>query len=366
MFFNYKERISKTKQERLIYEMEKVNEKFSNSLPKQIKLKTEMAKMDMKENESAPKILVVDYAMALNIIPPPDKNIPYIKNNIIKIVNVYQEFYKNSKKASGFGDFIRGMYFIIQFCERYKIKCDMEINHPIKKYLKLYSNGASCESNLTVGCFVNPNFHVGNPENSINEEIVDEFVEYLKTSEINFKDKIATVYTISFPFEPISNKQRNIIRQMLEPVDEFKPFILNSIKKMQLIIKNYIVIHVRSGDNMLINKEDINLNYLKNVVSEINKVYAPNCEYLLLSDSVKLKGLIISTFPRIKATFNEITHSGEGVKLTDENVKNTMLDFYLLAYSNRIYSYSCYDHGSGFSRWCAETFNIPYSCVIVK
>jgi hypothetical protein len=139
MFFNYKERISKTKQERLIYDMEKVNEKFSNSLPKQIKLKTEMAKMDMKENESAPKILVVDYAMALNIISPPDKNIPYIKNNIIKIVNVYQEFYNNSVKASGFGDFIRGCYFLLQFCHDYGFQPNIIITHPVSLFLKNFS-----------------------------------------------------------------------------------------------------------------------------------------------------------------------------------------------------------------------------------
>jgi hypothetical protein len=33
-----------------------------------------------------------------------------------------------------------------------------------------------------------------------------------------------------------------------------------------------------------------------------------------------------------------------------------------MTYSKYIYSFSVYDHGSGFSKWCATTYNIPYIC----
>ena len=130
--------------------------------------------------------------------------------------------------------------------------------------------------------------------------------------------------------------------------------------KLQIVFKKYIVIHVRCGDNILIYNEDFNANYLKNILDEIVKIYKPQYNYLLLSDSNKLKYEIINQFPNIRASFNEITHSGQGVELNDESVKNTLLDFYLMGYSGRIYSYSGYEHGSGFSRWSAETFNVPY------
>ena len=61
-----------------------------------------------------------------------------------------------------------------------------------------------------------------------------------------------------------------------------------------------------------------------------------------------------------------ITHFGEGVILEEEKVKNTLIDFYLLSQSKSIFSYSAYQHGSGFSYWCAKTFNIPYVCKYVQ
>ena len=41
-------------------------------------------------------------------------------------------------------------------------------------------------------------------------------------------------------------------------------------------------------------------------------------------------------------------------------------DFYLLANSNTIHSLTSYPHGSGFSYWCAKTFNIPYVCKYIQ
>jgi hypothetical protein len=62
----------------------------------------------------------------------------YIKTNIHKIVNVYQETYNNNKKATGLGDFIRGSIYLIQFCNKYNINYDIDIsNHPISNYLNI-------------------------------------------------------------------------------------------------------------------------------------------------------------------------------------------------------------------------------------
>jgi hypothetical protein len=371
MFFNLKETVTKTKQSQLNYEVERVNARFANSFPKKLSLKKEMAKLELKENLVAPKTPISEYNMALNIVEPPiipDKHLSYIKNNITKIINVYQQLYNNFTKPSGFGDFIRGSYFTIQFCERYNIEHDILINHPIKKYLKMHSieAGVDCEPDLLVNAFDKPNFHPDNQEKSKNGEIIDDFCSYLKDPKQTFEDKIANIYVISFPFETVTDEHRAIMRKYLEPTDSFKFFILSLLKNARLVFKKYIVIHIRSGDNALIYKEDINLEYLRNIVLEIYKIYKPNYEYLLLSDSVKLKEKIIAIFPNIRATLNEIAHSGEGVELTEETVRNTMMDFYLMAYSGRIYSYSCYDHGTGFSKWCAETFKIPYKCTIVK
>ena len=48
-----------------------------------------------------------------------------------------------------------------------------------------------------------------------------------------------------------------------------------------------------------------------------------------------------------------------------KKLENTMLDFYLISKSKNVMSYSVYEHGSGFSKWCAFTYDIPYYCKYV-
>ena len=93
--------------------------------------------------------------------------------------------------------------------------------------------------------------------------------------------------------------------------------------------------------------------------------------YLLISDNIQIKHKIIEKYPHIKTLFHQITHLGEGVNLDSTNekeiqMKNTLLDMYLLSYSKSINSFSTYIHGSGFSKWTAETYNIPYICTYLS
>jgi hypothetical protein len=89
-------------------------------------------------------------------------------------------------------------------------------------------------------------------------------------------------------------------------------------------------------------------------------------EYLIVADNNSIKIAVKNIFPGFKILVKEITHFGEGVVLEEEKVKNSLIDFYLLSFSNSIFSYSYYEHGSGFSSWCAKTYDIPYMCRHVK
>jgi hypothetical protein len=143
-------------------------------------------------------------------------------------------------------------------------------------------------------------------------------------------------------------------------------------KKNELILTNlnlekrsFNVIHIRSGDKYLIENSVVDPTFIKKLVSVL--YFLNNKEsYILLTDSYKLKYVLMKLFPRLKMFFNEITHFGEGVELDNNKVKNTLVDFYVMASSKKIFSFSVYDHGTGFSRWCAETYNIPYVGHILK
>ena len=105
---------------------------------------------------------------------------------------------------------------------------------------------------------------------------------------------------------------------------------------------------------------------VNNIRMDVGK-YIMSCkgkhtDILLIADNNIIKKKLTDYFPNFKIFMKPITHFGEGVVLEEEKVKNTLLDFYLLSFANYIMSYSCYEHGSGFSYWCAKTYNIPYFC----
>jgi hypothetical protein len=90
-----------------------------------------------------------------------------------------------------------------------------------------------------------------------------------------------------------------------------------------------------------------------------------NKNILLLADNENIKKLLLDVFPFIKTTSNKIVHTRENND--DENVlMNTMVDFYLMSYSKSINAFSVYEHGSGFSKWSAETYNIPYTSIFLN
>ena len=84
---------------------------------------------------------------------------------------------------------------------------------------------------------------------------------------------------------------------------------------------------------------------------------------ILLGDSNAVKNRIIKEIPNLIRINNNISHMGEGVDVTLETVKNNMIEFNIMSKASSIFSISVYEHGSGFSKWCAEIYNIPYTGV---
>ena len=68
----------------------------------------------------------------------------------------------------------------------------------------------------------------------------------------------------------------------------------------------------------------------------------------------------------MKFSLNPINHFGEGVKQESKQVENSLIEFFTMSLSKEIYSISAYDHGSGFSYWCANLFDIPYSSKVIN
>jgi len=283
-----------------------------------------------------------------------DVEICVLYENIKQIINVYQPTYKNNKNASGFGDFIRGNYFLMQYCDTFNLKFNVLINHPISYFLK---NRLLQLQNNEYPNYENIEFY----QQVKIEGFLDEnnFNQFLNSSENTNNNHNVFINTYLYPEKNVPQKHKEIMRTILEPIPEIITQVNNVLTNLNLEKHAFNVIHIRSGDKYLIENSIIDPNFIKKLVNVL--FFLNNNEtYLLLTDSYKLKYVLMKLFPRLKMFFNEITHFGEGVDLDYNKVKNTLVDFYVMASSKKIFSFSVYNHGTGFSRWCAETYNIPY------
>jgi hypothetical protein len=299
----------------------------------------------------------------------------YFNKSVISITNIYQKTYNNNKYATGFGDFIRGCYFLLDFCELFQFQPNIVINHPLNEFLE----NTSISHNHSIGQIVsmfednNWNKHVLNQDNIIvntirKNDTMTKFAHYLCASPI--ANNNINIYNILFPYFDVSTEHKQFMCDILKPSPEIKAHVVSALGKFGLTEHNYICIHIRSGDNYLnCTDKQFNLTYLNHIINNIIALLDqhPNTFFLLIADNNFIKMYLSSKqLHRLYIIFNEIGHLGENAQLDRNKVKNTMLDFYLFAHSSHIYAFSSYDHGSGFSFWCAKTYGIPYSCKIIK
>lgn len=313
-------------------------------------------------------------------IPPKPKNQSIIENIIFQkgihtLINIYQPVYKNNERSSGLGDFIRGSYFLMLFCEKYNLHCKISFHNGIENLLhnkleynppiKIFSEIPIFQNNNIIHLPISINNIILTP--ITNPNILHLFSEYLLSIPL-FENK-GLLYCTCSPFSQLQKHHKLEMQRVLEPTTEIYHIITNTLSCLSLIKKNYICIHIRCGDDYLNNNSNrlLKKTFIQNIFENIKIIYSKNENYLLLSDNQYIKKIIITYFPYIKTIFNDITHlstihTGE----EKEKIKNTMLEFYLLSFSKKIISYSCYQHGSGFSYWCAMTYNIPYICKYIS
>jgi hypothetical protein len=317
----------------------------------------------IKKIDANEKSILRNFINPLNL-----ETIVSINHEKIKtIVYVYQEKYINNKNCTGFGDFLRGFYFLIQFCKDNKYKFDLIINHPISKYFELKKN---IHENISskIEFFEKNNFdgYVNNygfinyKSNDLN--IYEEFKNYLNKLPV-YNDTVY-VYCINLT-NNIDDNNKKFMKYFIQPSIEMNNYIHEFIEKEQLT--NYNILHIRCGDDFLI--RDINFEesegqkILNNLLKEFEILKMNNIvQWIIISDNHHVKKILIEKYSFLKTFYHEITHTGENIQHDDIKIKNTLLEFYIMSKAKHIFSFSSYKHGSGFSKWCAETYNVPYAC----
>ena len=301
------------------------------------------------------------------------------KKKITTIYHIYQQKYAHNINVTGFGDFIRGCFFISQVCNKYNFKCEILIHHPIAFFLEKFYTSYSSNSLLdnllseTNVMFTQSNLKdtIFNKNNNnidgflLSNKPFNDFIDYLCSLKI-VNNSIYSYNTL-FPYDEITIEERKTIQALLEPTNEMKTYVDDTIFKLEIIKQKYIIIHIRSGDDYLKNETKIfNTQYFNILTNEIfqiiNNNNEQNTDFLLIADNNEIKYLMCEKFNIIKTLYKDITHLGEGIELERDKIKNTLLDFYLMSNSFSIFSFTVYPHGSGFSHWCSKIYDIPYTC----
>jgi hypothetical protein len=286
--------------------------------------------------------------------------------NVRKLVHIYQLDYINGK-SSGLGDFLRGSFCFMQFSKLYNLEFDIDfLNHPMSKYLKNTKHIDGIDyNNIEMYSDINlPREDLLKFEKTITNvdpEFVKNVIIWLNTK----NNEVVGFFSNAYPFfNKFSEEGKNFIKMKMEPNDMMNTYIDNSLKELCLNKNNYGVIHIRTGDSHLLNNEGFTRPFLIKIKNILNKCILSNRRYLIISDSIILKNML-KTYPNFYVLLKPIEHlGGESIKNIDtDGVMNTLLDFYLMSYSNTIISLSTYGHVSGFSKYCSVIYGIPFKYI---
>jgi hypothetical protein len=308
----------------------------------------------------------------LNIPHFDHPNLGYIKDiykntKLKKIVNVYQKNYINTK-GQGFGDFLRGSIYLTYVCMVLGLEFDIDIkNHPMSMYLNddtsLYKIDYS-----NIEAYIDKKFK----EKPYILNFINNLNHYGDENLYIFNNSIA-LFDIENPNFNIIQKARNIIIPKIEPKQFILDMLDNKLNTCNLKRNQYAVIHIRAGDyfmniqkNVDTHKHQISEKHINAMISIISRSFSKEKKYILVGDSDEIKKIIASKFNNIIIFDTQITHLGEDDKINDNALIETMIDFNIMRFSNCIISFTAYAHGSGFSKYCATLYNVPFNQIFLK
>jgi len=255
------------------------------------------------------------------------------------IILVWTNKISNVKKDTvnnfwGLGDVIRGTMSMFQLSKKYNFKLIVDIQlHPISNFLKY--------ENLEYKDLIynnKDNIHFFYPED------VENFVKN-DPRELNF------FFTNNHLIEDINDDCREFIKNILTPKDDIKLYIDNLFISEKIPLK-YNILHFRLGDNVLIRKENIDYQNYINILKE-NK----ENNDILMSDSIVFKNIIKAKKIPINLLNTKIVHLG--YEYNSEDIKDTLIEFFLTIKANKIKTFTVYRHLSGFVNIAHLIYKIP-------
>jgi hypothetical protein len=291
----------------------------------------------------------------------------FVNNKLKKIVNVYQLNYINGK-SPGIGDFLRGCFCLNQIANLLGLEFEIDVsNHPISKYLEYSTHIHGIDYNNLEIAFQNGNkdqngsIDYEGRQTNINLNFINDIINWLNTKDCEVLGLFSTAFPSFFNYK---QEGKDLINSKLQPNEFMRNYIDYTLSELGLTKKGYGVIHVRTGDNYLVNEDPIDIHFINKIKNIILNLISPDRRYLIISDSNVFKTHMKSV-PQCYTIIRKIEHlGGDCIKNTESNgVMNTLLEYFLMSYSNAIFSMSVYGHISGFSRYCGILHDIPFKYI---
>jgi hypothetical protein len=247
----------------------------------------------------------------------------------------------------GLGDFIRGSIAAQQVCYRHRLDFNMDFSrHPISKYLinKCDYPIQNTDNILTIQNYGSCN------SLTLKNKLLD------ATSFKTLRKRKTYIYTNVWPIFPITPQLCTDIKKFLQPNNILKSAIHERIPK-----KQYKIVHIRAGDLLSFKKQignniDYDLDTLINMLHPHLKALSGK-NYIILSDCVVLKQFLSK-----KYGFIDIETTPVHLTLENNDILDTLIDYFLMSKAKEIHQFSVYPWGSGFS----ESINWLYGVPIIK
>jgi len=242
----------------------------------------------------------------------------------------------------GFGDVLKGTVSLYKITKEYEYTFYLDLTqHPISDYI----SQTIPDNLINLDDTVHEYFNLPDHNNLI--------TQVNKTMYINDIGLFQTNCNISTLNDLNINDKKNL-QNMIKP-NNYLQNKINEIKN-NFNLNNYSVLHIRTGDDNM--NKSINSKSKISIEKTLGQINLPE-NILLLSDSHELKKYLSRKY-KYKIINSEIIHLGY---LNSNNkklgIESTLIDFFLISGSNKIYSLSVYDWNSGFSTMAGELYSIP-------
>lgn len=156
--------------------------------------------------------------------------------------------------------------------------------------------------------------------------------------------------------------------QCLNVSDTLTKKIETLFETIQMSKQQYFAVHLRVGDEDLVQNEGIYKPLYICFLKNIEKLILPlleNEKIIIISDNITLKKILKTnyTHPNLYIMETIPRHTGIQAHIEDSHIDDTVMDFFIMAYSKQILIVSAqHQHpivSSFFSRYCGCIYNIP-------